>query len=222
MSNELNKWKNYFSEHYKSHFDSAEVERAKNFLHGQFKIVNKVAPLSKDDKVLEIGCALGAFVVEMKEAGVSNISAIELDESAAEYVRKTQGIEVHTKTINKLPDLKRFTKIYAFEVLEHLEDPIRDIEKIHDLLEPNGYFIGSTPYPFSRSILSDRTHLFVLHPENWRRLFSNAGFNVCLVRPATGLPLFYRFSKALSVYFNFYVPVLPLVSTTLFVIQKKS
>lgn len=220
MKQKKNEWNGYFSRHYQSKFDRADIIRAKNFLHGQLKVLNAVAPFHEDDKVLEIGCALGAFIETLKQNGVQDIAGIELDERAAEYVRKTQEVEVFSSPIKNLNTHKLFTKIFSFEVLEHLDDPIRDIEKINQMLEPGGYFIGSTPYPFKRSILSDDSHLFVLHPDNWARLFENAGFKVKLIQAATGLPFFYRINRMLSIYFKFYVPLLPLVSTTLFVVQK--
>jgi 2-polyprenyl-3-methyl-5-hydroxy-6-metoxy-1,4-benzoquinol methylase len=221
MNQKNDQWDGYFSRHYQTKFDRTDILRAQNFMHGQLKILNKIAPFDKDDSVLEIGCALGAFIETLKQSGVKNISAIELDEYAAEHVRKTQDVEVSTSKIMDYSSDQLFDKIYAFEVLEHPDDPIRDIEKIYHLLKPGGHFICSSPYPFKRSISSDESHLFVLHPDNWQRLFVNAGFSVRLSRPATGLPFAYRLNQILSVYFKFYMPILPLVSTTLFVLQKK-
>lgn len=220
MSSGPNSWKNYFSDHYKSSFDKRDVERAKKFLHGQIKEFSAIAPIRKSDVVLEIGCALGAFIETLKECGVQKISAIELDEDAARYTRETQGIDVYATPIINMTGENAFDKIYAFEVLEHLTNPLVDLEKIYDLLKPGGQFIGSTPYPFKRSISSDNTHLFVLHPDNWARLFEYVGFEVQMIRPATGLPFAYRFSSAFSIYFKIYVPLFPVVSTTLFSVKK--
>tara|TARA_B110000967_G_C18619579_1_gene428164 strand:+ start:58 stop:726 length:669 start_codon:yes stop_codon:yes gene_type:complete len=220
MKQNKDQWDGYFSRHYQTKFDRSDIVRAQNFMHGQLKVINTVSPFEKDDNVLEIGCALGSFIETLKQAGLQKISAIELDEHAAEHVRKTQEVDVSTSTIKDYDSNQLFNKICAFEVLEHLDDPIRDIEKIHQLLQPGGYFIGSTPYPFKRSISSDESHLFVLHPDNWSRLFENAGFSVRLLQPATGLPFGYRMNRILSVYFKFYMPLLPVVSTTLIVAQK--
>jgi len=221
MNKDIGNWNGYFARHYLSKFNRADIKRAKNFIFGQFRILNGAFPIEKKDRILEIGCALGAFVELIKENGSLDVSAIELDEDAADYTRKTQEIEVFTSTINDFSADEKYSKIYAFEVLEHLNDPTGDLEKIYSLLEPGGYFIGSTPHPFTRSIVSDSSHIFVLHPLNWARLFERAGFEVRLLRPVTGLPFLYRYARWLSIYFSFPVPILPLVSTTLFVVQKK-
>jgi 2-polyprenyl-3-methyl-5-hydroxy-6-metoxy-1,4-benzoquinol methylase len=214
-------WSNYFQNHFGIHFTNKEIVRAKNFMHGQLKTISLHCEMKADDRVLEIGCGIGAFVSLLKEKNIHDITAIELDEYAAEFVRRTQKIEVFNSSIENFSDERKYSKIYAFEVLEHLTDPIRDIEKISNMLEPNGYFIGSTPYPFKKNIISDASHFFVLHPDNWTRLFNLAGLSVVHMQPASAIPYLYRFSPFFSRFIPIYIPGFKIVSTTLFVAQKK-
>jgi 2-polyprenyl-3-methyl-5-hydroxy-6-metoxy-1,4-benzoquinol methylase len=215
-------WNGYFSSHYGSLFTEKETKRALNFQWGQLKQIAKKAKIHKDDKVLEIGCALGSFISYLQDAGVTNISATELDLEAATYTERVRDITVSTETISDYSGGGEFDKIYAFEVLEHLDNPQADLSKIHQLLKPGGKFIASTPYPFKRSITSDVTHVNVLHPLNWERLLDKAGFDVELLEPASGIPYFHRISKVFSLYVPFYVPFLPVVSTTLIVARKRN
>lgn len=213
-------WNGYFSKQYACKYDRNDIVRAKRFIRGQFAIVNKISPVHVDDRVLEIGCALGSFVEILKDCDVHSITGAELDREAAEFTRRSHGVPVIEASIEEMDASERYTKIYAFEVLEHLTNPISDLRKIYELLSPGGVFIGSTPFPFKRSITSDSSHMFVLHPLNWERLFKKAGFEIVCMRPATGVPFLYRFSGLFSIYFRFYLPWLPLVSTTLFVVRK--
>lgn len=215
-----NKWDNYFQEQYKSRFNKKEVQRAKRYIAGMFDAVNKCFPINKTDSILEIGCGIGGFIELLKDKNITNVSALELDVHAANFVSSVQGIKVDNSTISDYEPEGLYDRIFAFEVMEHLEDPISDIKKIYDMLKPGGYFVFSSPYPFKRSITSDKTHLFVLHPKNWERLVENSGFTVKYTKPQTGVPFLYRYSERLSIFISVYIPVLPLVSTSLIVCFK--
>lgn len=92
---------------------------------------------------------------------------------------------------------------------------------IPSLIKEGGMFIGSTPYPFKKNIVSDETHLFVLHPLNWKRLFENCGFDYVIVSAMTFLPYLRRINKKLNFIIPFYIPGMKLVSTSLIIARKK-
>ena len=110
--------------------------------------------------------------------------------------------------------------IVALEVLEHIENPSAVIEKIATLLKPGGVFCGTTPYPFRKNIVSDQTHISVLHPENWRRLFSSAKFKAVSISPMSFFPFLWRIHPRLNIRLPFYLSTKTVVSTCLIVARK--
>jgi len=117
------------------------------------------------------------------------------------------------------PDVK-YDLIFAFELLEHLRDPLGAIERMRGLLEDGGSFVGSTPYPWRSNIRADETHLYVLHPENWRKLFEIAGFEGIKTSPMTYPPLLWRISGSLNPRIPFYLPGRFFVSTAMILATK--
>ena len=92
---------------------------------------------------------------------------------------------------------------------------------IPSLIKGEGLFIGNTPYPFKKNIVSDETHLFVLHPINWKRLFEKCGFEHVNLSAMTFLPYLLRINKKWNFIIPFYIPGMKLVSTSLIIARKK-
>jgi SAM-dependent methyltransferase len=212
----------YFFERFKITPNNLEkhLELKIKFLHGHFKVLNAVSPIRSTDAILEIGAGYGAFIQILKTAGCNCITAAELDHNALRHLLKIHDIKTISIPINDFEFDQKFDSIYAFEVIEHLHDPISDLRKIFAALRPGGTFKGTTPYPFRRNITSDITHMFVLHPDNWRRIFHLVGFDVVQIRSATILPYLYRLNKIFSYNINIYIPLLKIVSTTIFICRR--
>ena len=214
-------WDGYFARHFGIRFNAEELRRQKRFLAGQLRIIEQISPIDSGDKILEIGCGIGALISLVKERGVADITALELDSEAAEFVRQSENVSVLTSSIEESRlDGEKFTKIFALEVLEHIHNPVQDLKKIHDLLTEGGLFIATTPYPFNKNIISDETHLYVLPPLCWRRILEAAEFREIKMQPLSAIPLLYRFSHIFSLYLPMYIPGLKLVSTTLIIAKK--
>ena len=94
------------------------------------------------------------------------------------------------------------------------------IEKISDLLEDGGIFIGTSPYPYKKNVLADETHNFVLHPENWKRLFLDNGFKSVETFPMSFLPSLWRINKNFNIKLPLYLPFKYFISTCLIIAKK--
>jgi len=216
-------YKDYFKKQYKTSFTLKVIKNQKKFLYRQFKLINKKLNLSayKDKNVLEIGSGLGALASLLLEFGFKNYQGIELDKDAVEFTNRTIGN--YFKNI-KLEDLKNCTKkydlIFALETLEHLESPLYACKIIFDLLNENGIFIGTSPYPFLKNILCDRTHLFVLHPKNWEKIFYLNNFKKVETYPLTFLPCIWRLNKHFNIRLPFYLSFKYFISTSLIIAYK--
>lgn len=104
-----------------SKYAEAPVERSK-FL------VQKVAGLvSKDAKILEIGCNTGRNLAFLRQAGFRNVSAIEISEAAIVNLRAAYPELVDVSVVNlPVEDVarawgdKEFDLIITMAVLEHI------------------------------------------------------------------------------------------------------
>jgi glycosyltransferase involved in cell wall biosynthesis/SAM-dependent methyltransferase len=96
-------------------------------------------------RVLEIGAAHGAFVALLADAGFG-ATGIELSPWVVEYASRTSGAHMLVGPVEdqELPT-RSFDAIVAFDVLEHLPDPIGTITRCARLLRDDGLLILQTP-----------------------------------------------------------------------------
>lgn len=94
--------------------------------------------------VLDVGCALGFFLEVAREQGWP-ARGVELSPFAADLARTRSGLEVLTGTIEDARlDGERFDLITFWDVLEHLDDPLRALLRARELLRPGGLLALST------------------------------------------------------------------------------
>lgn len=97
-------------------------------------------------KLLDIGCASGAFLLYLRRLGWEHLYGIELMPAAAEQARKA-GFEVVSGEIehnlSAYPD-DSFDVIVSSMVLEHLVDPFTVFREIEKKIKPGGQFLFST------------------------------------------------------------------------------
>jgi 2-polyprenyl-3-methyl-5-hydroxy-6-metoxy-1,4-benzoquinol methylase len=96
---------------------------------------------SKDFSLLEIGCASGYFLFEVKDK-VKNVTGVELTKEYAIYAR-SKGLDVKN-SLDEVPD-NSYDLIFMFHVLEHIDDPINFLKEIKNKLKHNGRLIIEVP-----------------------------------------------------------------------------
>jgi len=214
-----NNYKNYFKEHYKSTFSEKDVINYQKWFYSQYRFIQlKIKPIGN---IIEIGSGLGSFYSFLSKKDQENYLGLELDADAknfANYYFKSEAFL--NKSLEELKHERKSNVIYAFEVLEHLDNPMFGIKKIFNILENGGVFIGTSPYPYKRNVLGDKTHNFVLHPENWKRLFLNNGFKKVDIFPMSFFPYLWRINKHLNIRLPFYIPFKYFISTCLIIAIK--
>jgi len=215
-------YNDYYKNHYKVAFSESDIEEWCKWFDVQWKLINSKVKIKKGMRILEIGPGFGGFYKYLQDVKGVDYLGLDLD---PEIVKFTNNY-FHTndfkfQQFETLNDKSGFDLIVAFEVLEHVENPTGVIDKVHQLLRPGGVFVGTTPYPFTKNIISDQTHISVLHPENWRRIFQLCGFKTTSLHPMSFAPFFWRVSSKLNIRIPFYVFLRGFVSTCL-IIAKKS
>ncbi len=138
--------------------------------------------------VCDIGTGEGMFVDVVNQAGGKNAWGIEPSVHGSDTAKKN-NLEVMQGTIADLPRLvqeKPISVITMFHVIEHLDDPMREVQTIYDALPSGGYFVCETPNlkGFTATRAGDRwkliypEHLFYFDEENLPKLLSKVGFSV--------------------------------------------
>ncbi len=97
--------------------------------------------LGGDLDLLEIGCATGSFLSEVKGM-VRSVTGVEITPEYASFAR-AMGIPV-VPSVEDLPD-RSFDRIFLFHVLEHLRDPIGYLRELRRKMRPGGLVIIEVP-----------------------------------------------------------------------------
>ena len=211
---------NYFKGTQGCAFTGKDIATYQGLFLNRERFIRKRLTLAAGLNVLEIGSGIGGFY-SMLPDGV-RYSGIELDPDAVVFANVYFKVNCFSNvSLEEYTATDEFDRVYAYEVLEHLVQPLGGIEKIHSLLKQGGFFCGTTPYPFKKTILIDKTHKYVLHPLNWERIFEQSGFVEVRLYPMTYLPvLLWRISGRLNPRIPLYVPFRLFFSTCLFIAKK--
>ncbi|MBO6575882.1 MAG: class I SAM-dependent methyltransferase [Rhodothermales bacterium] len=90
---------------------------------------------------LDVGCFDGAF---QRWLGVSDLAfGIEINAGASDRARRS-GITILGATAADLPEHARFDAITAFDVIEHVHDPLAFVRSLANHLNPGGRLILSS------------------------------------------------------------------------------
>lgn len=208
--------KNYFGIFFKK-YDQSELDFYCRWFKGWINILDNYILLKKGTgkKVMEIGCAIGAFSKLLKERGFK-VTAVDISEFIIEKAKKLQrDINFKVLDIEKKTELnEKYNYIFAFEVLEHLENPKKALSNIKLLLNKNGVLIFSTPLPTTQT-LADPMHINVHPPTYWLTLGKQLKFRKVSFKKVAFIPYLYRFSSLFSIGFPTKIN-LPFVNNTCF------
>ena len=139
--------------------------------------------LSKNKKLLEIGCATGTLLKNISinyKLKKKNILGIEPSKILFKQLRNNKYFLIKNTFIENLKEEKKFDFIIMDNVFEHLDYPNKDLKKIYNLLSNKGYLYISIP-----NIMKTNFHLTdpLNHTCNYneytvRKIFSDNGFSI--------------------------------------------
>lgn len=150
-------------------------------------------------RVLEVGCAHGAFSHALKRLKHCHVTGVELDPARA-ATAATRADEVLTGDIDALMKAGAvpadFDVVIAADVLEHLAKPGEVLKGLATRLKKGGVLLCSIPnvahmsvmasllkgsFPRSKEGLLDATHVHFFGEADVRALFRDAGYAVQIV-----------------------------------------
>ena len=134
-------------------------------------------------KLLEIGCGMGGFL-RLAESHFE-VEGIDVSHYAVKAIHPHFGDRVSVYNVEQRPmPRSTYDVIVVFNILEHLRQPNKVIDKLSAALLPGGVMIGSVPN--NQGVIGslntrlgnffDRTHVSTFRPDVWQRMFTHAGF----------------------------------------------
>ena len=145
------------------------------------KIPDNEAPL-----FLDIGCATGKLIFNMKKRGWA-VKGVEVCEPAARYGIKQHGLDIHIGTLETavIAD-SSVDVIHCSHLIEHLVAPEKFVEEAARILKPGGLFIIVTPDISGfqarlfksqwRSAIAD--HMYLFSKKTLSGMLKNYGFSI--------------------------------------------
>ena len=135
-------------------------------------------------RLLEVGCASGAFLHQMAGLGWQ-VEGIEFSEKAAKAAAE-HGYRVHAGPLETAPQPNEpFDLIVGWMVLEHLYDPIGGLRKLSEWAKPGSWLVLSVPNAGSLEFrlfkekwyaLQVPTHFYHFTPETLGRVLRAGGW----------------------------------------------
>lgn len=151
----------------------------------RFKWLLDRLPASRG-RLLDIGCAIGQFLQYAREKGLE-AEGLEIDKRCVEYAAR-QGIAgVKEGVFDDDYAAKHeasYDAISMFDVLEHVEDPVRTLAGIKRALKPGGHVLlcvpnNERPVVFGRDLWDyPPHHLTRWSAKNMRLFLERGGFTV--------------------------------------------
>lgn len=219
MQNTHKQYKGYFKNHFKASFSKTDIEREPRWFYTQWQFINRKCNISPNCQILEIGSGLGKIYTFLENK--DRYWGIELDTDAVEFTNRYFKTDHFLNcSLEEYSAKRNFDVVFAIEVLEHFASPAVSIRKIYELLKSGGVFVGTSPYPFKKNVLADPTHMYVLPPENWKKLFTAAGFKKIELYPMSFIPFLWRINKKVNPVIPIYFPLKNTIATCLIIAYK--
>ena len=142
--------------------------------------------LPEKGRLLEIGCAMGTLLNEIRKLGWE-VSGVEPEEWTCEIARNKYGLNVISSTFQEAEiEEASFDVVLLLHVIEHLSDPNKGLSQIARLLRPRGFLVLETPRfdTLSFKLLKGRErsviagHYYYFTRATIRALVQKSGFEV--------------------------------------------
>ena len=150
-------------------------------------------------KILEVGCGIGTFLADARDAGWT-VSGLEINTEFPAFCRKELGIEdVKAGVISDPPFPEAsFDAVAMIDVLEHMYDPVESVTQCARMLKPGGVLVVKSPNGemqlrkervkkiFGRSdgFVASVGHLNQFTPRTMSLAFRKGGLEPIKVQPA--------------------------------------
>tara|TARA_B100000315_G_scaffold260886_1_gene326844 strand:+ start:1917 stop:2858 length:942 start_codon:yes stop_codon:yes gene_type:complete len=157
--------------------------------HFQFNVLTKIIEKHTaidDQELLDVGANTGVFLASVKDR-VKTAQGIEASKEATYAARTIHGLDVQAGLIAdvNLPD-EQFDIITMFDVIEHLTDPMNDLNILFRKLKPGGkIFVTTHDIETLLAKISGRhypmlmyQHFFHFSPKTLSKMLEKNGYRI--------------------------------------------
>ncbi len=191
-------------QHYTEAYDRLIAAAGQNSPHRWRERKKTLAQFKQSGALLDLGCSSGSFLQSLRSESWK-LSGIEMSADSARRAEANSGAKVFVGEILEASFApESFDVITCFDVLEHLSEPRKVLERVSEWLKPGGIFYVLVPNVDSAEArafgsywhgLELPRHLFHYSPESLKLLAESAGLReaslVTSRNPAVGTSLRY-------------------------------
>ena len=141
-----------------------------------FKHISK--NFTKDNYILDVACGHGAIDIKLSDIGYK-VNCIDLNPNRITAIKK-KVYKAECTDVESLKDLQIYNIIIALEMLEHVPDVRKTLEKMRELLIENGWLYLSVPNEYK---IDDEQHVRIFDKDSLVALLNKSGFIVKAVLP---------------------------------------
>lgn len=147
--------------------------------------------IPRDARVLDAGCGTGQLLLQLKSLGATELNGVDFSPQACEIARK-QGVKAFEGTYLEYPRKDNsIDAVFMMNYLEHVEHPMQELVKTHELLTEGGWLVGECPNfgSFDQQLFGRfwggnhvPRHTFQYSARHLRKMLYNAGFTQIKIR----------------------------------------
>ena len=176
---------------YVNSIDINYVNQIRERLLNSEKLLKNFRNLMPGATLLDIGCSCGFLLKVAKEKYGLKVFGIEPSKWAIEFGLKNFGLEIKQGFIEEIDFQNEFfDAIIMADVIEHLENPKKILNKIYEILKQNGELLILTPDigSFAAKLTGKYWwgildgHLFYFTRKTLRQLLEDCGFEIVLLK----------------------------------------
>ena len=172
----MNLWENYISV-----VDQLYLKNQKTRYMTAEKVIKRIRRFCPEGRLLDVGCATGDFLHIAQE--YYKVEGLEISRWSAQLARE-RGILIHENLLDEVKGDCLYDVITLWGVIEHFENPQRDVQHVFRLLKPNGVvclWTGDVDCLLSRALGKKWWHYQGQHVQMFTeaslsKLFREAGF----------------------------------------------
>ena len=185
--------------------DPAYLLRQADRIASAGRVMRRMLRYCSSGRLLDIGCATGDFLTVARR--YFDAEGLELSQWASEVAR-SRGLTVHRSDLAGFKPSERYDILTLWGVIEHFEEPAREIRQMHGLLRDGGLVclwtgdVASWP----ARLLGNRwwyiqgQHLQIFSRASLRSVFAQAGFQEVWVGRYPYVATLRSIAKSLSRY----------------------
>jgi len=197
VQRELLNIKEYYDEQYRQEYShNSEVASTNpHELHEVYKKYQRdrlehISPfLTEESRVLEVGASAGQFLIHIKN-DVSEVNAIELEQACCEFLTNQLDIVADSEFLeNSRFAGQLYDVVCAFQVMEHVEDPVQFLKSLHQATKKGGAIFVEVPnlrdsllsvwgVPGYKEFFYHSAHLHYFTETSLVKVAADAGFRI--------------------------------------------